>query len=248
MKVIIILLTMLVSTSAFAFGKQTTNVHNPQYQNQQSYQQQGQAQGQIGINKSTNYNNNQNSNKAYGGNAKAYGGNSKSYSDSNSYSKSGAAAGAASKSGASVNIENTEVHPDDIEIRQLGTIYNNPNNNTASCLKVWGIATGTKDAQGALGVPFESTNCNVDLAARDAFAQGNYELGWWWSCHNSKRLKFFKGGTREERVEKCAAKMMEMSVFKQGVPQKNAVSNINIPQNNNKVREDINLVEEFSTK
>ncbi|MGI9250796.1 MAG: hypothetical protein ACR2PR_06325 [Pseudohongiellaceae bacterium] len=174
MKILFISILMVVfAGSAHAFGNnqgQQQGQGQGQAQGQIQGQGQGQAQGQIGINKSTNNNN------------------SSAKSGSYSSSKAGAAAGAKSN----VNIENTEVHPDDITVRQLGNVYLNPSNNTSRCIKAWGIATGNKDIQGVLGVPTRDRECDLNVAAEQAFKQGNMLLGWQFKCNMKSVNRLFK--------------------------------------------------------
>lgn len=80
-------------------------------------------------------------------------------------------------------ITNNEVNPDEITVRQLGALVLQPNNNTSSCIKVWGIASGNKDAQGILGIPQRDRECDLDKAANDAFNQGQLMLGWSFKCN-----------------------------------------------------------------
>lgn len=77
-----------------------------------------------------------------------------------------------------------------------------PNNNTESCIRVWGFAWGENGTSGALGVPWRSKACDYEQAADDAFAAGERELGWYWKCHNKTLYKPFlsrgKDTTRDE--------------------------------------------------
>lgn len=66
-----------------------------------------------------------------------------------------------------------------------------PNNNTESCIRVWGIAWGESGKSGALGVPWRSKACDLEQAADDAFAAGERELGWFWKCQSKNLYKVF---------------------------------------------------------
>ena len=66
-----------------------------------------------------------------------------------------------------------------------------PNNNTESCVRVFGLAFGRNGESGALGVPWRSKACDYEQAADDAFAAGERELGWFWKCQNKNLYKIF---------------------------------------------------------
>lgn len=83
-----------------------------------------------------------------------------------------------------------------------------PNNNTESCVRVFGLAFGRNGESGALGVPWRSKACDYEQAADDAFAAGERELGWFWKCHNKSLAKPFKGKDEswESAIQDCHAK------------------------------------------
>lgn len=74
-----------------------------------------------------------------------------------------------------------------------------PNNNTESCLRVFGLAFGNKNGSGMIGVPWRSYACDLEAAADDAFAQGNLVLGWTWKCKMRASVRAF--GSEEACVE-----------------------------------------------
>lgn len=85
-----------------------------------------------------------------------------------------------------------------------------PNNNTESCVRVWGLAFGRNGESGALGIPWRSKKCDYEQAADDAFAAGERELGWFWKCQNPNLYKSFKdkGETSEQAQQDCHARMV----------------------------------------
>lgn len=85
-----------------------------------------------------------------------------------------------------------------------------PNNNTETCLRVFGFAWGNKDASGMLGIPWRSGKCDYEQAADDAFAAGERETGWFWKCQNKNLYKRFRdeGESRDKAAEDCLARMV----------------------------------------
>lgn len=83
-----------------------------------------------------------------------------------------------------------------------------PNNNTESCIRVWGIAFGKNGETGALGIPWRSSRCDYEQAADDAFAAGERELGWFWKCQNKSLYKTFRldGMSKDEAKVQCHQK------------------------------------------
>ena len=145
--------------------------------------------------------------KAYGGDG-GHGGDGGSVGDVDSSSVSD------SQSQAMATNEGVDVDASD---NSTTTTENNssnvvlvPNNNTESCIRVWGIAWGKDGQSGALGWPWRSKQCDFGQAASAADAQGNHELGWYWRCHQKSLFKTFKGKgeTREAAVEQCHEKMI----------------------------------------
>ena len=88
-----------------------------------------------------------------------------------------------------------------------------PNNNTESCVRVWGIAFGKDGSSGALGIPWRSAKCDFEQAADDAFAAGERDLGWFWKCHNKNLYKQFRGKdeSKESAIDDCHARMLANS-------------------------------------
>ena len=72
-----------------------------------------------------------------------------------------------------------------------------PNNNTESCLRVFGFAGSTRDGSALFGIPWRSKECDLEAAADDAFAQGRMELGWRLKCKQRNIRKTF--GDRDWR-------------------------------------------------
>jgi hypothetical protein len=87
-----------------------------------------------------------------------------------------------------------------------------PNNNTESCVRVWGIAFGRDSDSAALGIPWRSRACDYEQAADDAFAAGERELGWFWKCQNKSLARVFKldGMTMDEAKLECHKKSVGM--------------------------------------
>lgn len=87
-----------------------------------------------------------------------------------------------------------------------------PNNNTANCMRVFGLSFGNGDGAGGLGYPHRDRACDFEQAADDAAAIGNHKIAWWWRCHKKNLMKTFK--TREMSDEMaqlaCWNSMMEM--------------------------------------
>jgi len=88
-----------------------------------------------------------------------------------------------------------ELNPSDITFNSSGnndTVFV-PNNNTESCLRVFGIAVPTKDGAAILGLPWRSSPCDLEASADDAFAQGNVALGWMFKCQMKANKKAMGG-------------------------------------------------------
>jgi len=86
-----------------------------------------------------------------------------------------------------------------------------PNNNTESCLRVWGLSWGNSSGAGGIGYPHRSAPCDFEQAADDAGAVGDHRMAWYWRCHKSNIYKPFKikGGSKEQAIEACHGKMVE---------------------------------------
>jgi hypothetical protein len=114
-----------------------------------------------------------------------------------------AAGGSASNEGNSLSVEsNYEGGPADLVLI--------PNNNTESCLRVFGFSFGNKDGSGMFGFPWRSKACDYKAFAADADAQGNLELGWFWRCHMKSAYKVFKdkGESDEAAIGQCHDQMV----------------------------------------
>jgi hypothetical protein len=105
----------------------------------------------------------------------------------------------------------------DIDASENNSIENNssnvvlvPNNNTESCVRVFGVAFGKNGESGAIGFPWRSKKCDFEQAADDAFAAGERELGWFWKCRNPNLYKQFKGKNveKQEAMDRCHASMV----------------------------------------
>ena len=85
-----------------------------------------------------------------------------------------------------------------------------PNNNTESCVRVFGLAFGKDGSSGALGFPWRSKSCDFEQAADDAFAGGERDLGWFWKCQNKNLYKQFrsKGESDESAIDDCHTRML----------------------------------------
>jgi len=68
-----------------------------------------------------------------------------------------------------------------------------PNNNTESCLRVFGFGIPTSEGSVILGIPWRSGACDLEAAADDAFAQGQLALGWTFKCKQKALKKAFGG-------------------------------------------------------
>lgn len=86
-----------------------------------------------------------------------------------------------------------------------------PNNNTANCMRVWGISFGTHEGAAGLGLPTRDASCDFEQAADDAAALGNHRIAWFWRCHKKNLYKQFKnGGNDKEAIIKCFDEMSHM--------------------------------------
>jgi hypothetical protein len=82
-----------------------------------------------------------------------------------------------------------------------------PNNNTAGCMRVWGVSFGNHEGAAALGMPFRDGACDYEAAADDAAAIGQHEIAWYWRCHKKNLYKTFDG---TNKVAACFEKMRDM--------------------------------------
>ena len=87
-----------------------------------------------------------------------------------------------------------------------------PNNNTANCMRVWGISFGTSDGAAGLGLPTRDKSCDFEQAADDAAATGNHVIAWYWRCHKPNLYKQFRSRGEENRsaIIDCFEQMRDM--------------------------------------
>lgn len=85
-----------------------------------------------------------------------------------------------------------------------------PNNNTESCVRVFGLAFGKDGAAGSIGFPWRAAACDFEQAGDDAFAGGERDLGWFWKCHSKNLYKPFrdKGEDAKTAINDCHNRMM----------------------------------------
>lgn len=85
-----------------------------------------------------------------------------------------------------------------------------PNNNTESCLRVFGLSFGNSSGAGGIGYPWRSSACDFEQAADDAAAIGDHTLAWFWRCHKKNVHKPFRkeGMTKQDAVQACHEKMV----------------------------------------
>jgi hypothetical protein len=86
-----------------------------------------------------------------------------------------------------------------------------PNNNTESCLRVWGLSFGNSNGAGGIGYPHRSAACDYEQAADDAAALGNHSMAWYWRCHKKNVYKPFNRPdiTKAQAIEACHTKMVQ---------------------------------------
>ena len=87
-----------------------------------------------------------------------------------------------------------------------------PNNNTESCLRVWGLSWGNSSGAGGIGIPHRSAPCDYEQAADDAAAIGDHNMAWFWRCHKKNVYKPFKSSwdsPKEEAILACHEKMVQ---------------------------------------
>ena len=118
--------------------------------------------------------------------------------EANAHAKSFSEASASSESLSSANVgavtttnEGNNLSFTNTQQRSAPTIVNIPNNNTESCLRVWGLSFSNVNGGGGLGIPTRSAACDYDNAADDAEAQGFLELAWYYRCHKKSLQKRF---------------------------------------------------------
>lgn len=80
-----------------------------------------------------------------------------------------------------------------------------PNNNTESCLRVFGFSGGNREGSAMFGVPFRSHACDFDKAADAAAAVGDHETAWFWRCHKKALWKTYAIGERKGRKQRAVA-------------------------------------------
>jgi len=87
-----------------------------------------------------------------------------------------------------------------------------PNNNTAGCLRVYGLSFGNGGGAAALGIPTRDKSCDYEAAADDAASTGDHDIAWYWRCHKKSLYKPFRarGESAESAIIDCFEKMTEM--------------------------------------
>ena len=102
-----------------------------------------------------------------------------------------------------------KVEGDTVE-NNSSTVVLVPNNNTESCVRVFGLAFGKNGESGAIGIPWRSKKCDFEQAADDAFAGGERDLGWFWKCQNKNLYKQFqsKDESVESAISDCHTRML----------------------------------------
>ncbi len=106
--------------------------------------------------------------------------------------------------GVSTSFEGGDVNNNTTYEASAPNIVMVPNNNTESCLRVFGIMFSNQQGGGGLGIPWRSKKCDYEQAADDAFAQGEQKLGWYWKCQNPNLYK------RHGSSESCLKTMMSL--------------------------------------
>lgn len=123
--------------------------------------------------------------------------------------QAGADANASAEAGdAAASSDNSvEIGGDSVENNSSNVVLV-PNNNTESCVRVFGLAFGKNGESGAIGFPWRSKACDYEQAADDAFAAGERELGWFWKCQNKSLAKVFRldGMGWDEAKHQCHLK------------------------------------------
>lgn len=117
----------------------------------------------------------------------------------------------ASTSGATSSNDGVQVGGDTSNVENNSSnVVLVPNNNTESCVRVFGLAFGKDGTSGALGIPWRSKKCDFEQAADDAFAGGERDLGWFWKCHNKNLYKAFKSKDEsvESAIDDCHVRML----------------------------------------
>jgi hypothetical protein len=147
---------------------------------------------------------------------------SASEASSASYSEGGAggaggAGGSATAAGGSATASN-----EGVSVQGGDTNFNSesnntnvvlvPNNNTANCMRVFGLSFGNDSGAGGLGYPHRDKACDFEQAADDAAAIGNHKIAWWWRCHKKNLYTTFKHGdmTKEQAQLACWNSMVQM--------------------------------------
>lgn len=134
---------------------------------------------------------------------------SESTSAATSYSEGSTSSSSSQGGTASATNDGVTVEGDRVENNSSNVVLV-PNNNTESCLRVFGLAFGRNGESAALGIPWRSKKCDFEQAADDAFAGGERDLGWFWKCHNKNLYQQFRQGKKnvELEIESCHARML----------------------------------------
>ena len=110
---------------------------------------------------------------------------------------------------ATASNDGVQVGGDSVE-NNSSTVVLVPNNNTESCVRVFGLAFGRDGSSGAIGFPWRSAKCDYGKAASEAFAGGERDLGWFWQCQNKNLYKRFqsKGESEASAIDDCHTRML----------------------------------------
>ena len=90
-----------------------------------------------------------------------------------------------------------------------------PNNNTANCMKVYGLSFSNTSGGGGIGWPYRDKSCDFEQAADDASAHGQHIIAWYWRCHKKNLYKQFNGRAKhkEQQIQACHQRMTQMFVI-----------------------------------
>lgn len=191
----------LVSAAALAGGSHSgpvennTGITNAHSSDENQNQIQGQAQDQT----------------AEGGNAVAVGGRS----DSAALSESGSEAAADASSDNAVNISDSSTSSFEYKIPPFADAGFS-NNIISRCDRIIGFdfrGANSDEAGGAsFGIPLRNKNCELEAATAQAFALGNYEMGWrlfcsqkavWQGYRAAHQADFGERPSKNEAIAAC---------------------------------------------
>lgn len=207
-KVLLVLMGLAISAPAMATKPKKMPPPPSQEQSQRQHQN------------VHNDNKNHNSNRAYGG----HGGDADATAVAGSHSN--AAAGASADNDVDVtdyvDVVTTLDSAQDVANSQTvnmdaaPVVTFVPNNNTENCLRVIGLSFANSSGGGGLGWPYRSKKCDYEQAADDAFAQGQFKIGWYWKCQNKNLYKRF--GSPDACLEKMSSMYVVMPPRPQPAP------------------------------